>query len=402
MTQKSIEEIASTFHVWDPEIAENPYPLLDRFQSECPIAHSDMFGGYWLVTKYADIREVLSDASLWSSSVPALPKPPMEESLNSIPVGVDPPAHTAYRRVLGPIFGPARVNGLESELRVRAKQLIADMKATDGPIDFMKAFAIPLPVITILRTFGLPEEDLELLLEFKRLMLDEQYSPDPEVCQHFVDVTTPVITDYFVKQIERRRRPDAPDDALTAIVKAKYNGERDLTVKEIVSIATLILSAGLDTVTAELCVFIAYLVENPDRWQELIDHPDRISGAVEELLRVNSIVTLHRHATADTTVGGHPMKNGEFVQLSLPAAAFDPAEFPDPHTVDFQRSPNRHMAFGGGPHRCFGSNLARLELQIALEELTAAFPKLAYPAGFTPPRNFGLIINVLDLQLVQA
>jgi cytochrome P450 len=400
MTEKTIKDLASTFHVWDPELQANPYPALERLRLQCPVAHSEMFGGYWLLTRYSDIRTILSDASLWSSSVPALPAPPMEHSLNYIPVGVDPPAHTAYRRILGPIFSPARVEALEPEFRSRMRGYIQDIRASDGPVDFLKVLAVPFPCYTILRTFGLPEEDFDLLFDFKVKLFDEQYSPDPEVTRRFAEVTTPVIRDYFGRQIEERRGPGAPDDALTAIVNAKFNGERDLTHDEIVSIATLVLSAGLDTVTAELAFFMDFFARNPDRWQEIIDHPQRIPGAVEELLRVNSIVTLHRHATRDTEVNGHAFTAGEFVQLSLPAAAFDPQEFPDPHTVDFQRTPNRHLTFGGGPHRCFGSNLARAELRIALEELSQAFSSVSYPAGYVPPRNFGLVMNMLDQQLL--
>ena len=402
MAEKTIEELASGFHIWDPDIQANPYPALERLQSECPMARSEMFGGYWLLTKYADIREVLSDASLWSSSVPALPRPPMERSLNYIPVGVDPPEHTAYRRVLGPVFGPARVARLEPDFRARVRGYIEEIKTTSGPVDFLEVFAIPYPCFTILRTFGLPDEDFDLLFDFKVKLFDEQYSPDPEVTKHFADVTTPVITRYFAKQIERRRGPDAPDDALTGIVNAKFNGERELTDDEIVSIATLILSAGLDTVTAELAFFMDYFAKNPDRWQELIDHPDRIPGAVEELLRINSIVSLHRHATRDTEINGRTFSAGDFVQLSLPASSFDADQFPDPHTVDFERTPNRHMACGGGPHRCFGSNLARTELVIALEELTKTFSSVSYPEGYTAPRNFGLVMNILDQRLVFA
>jgi cytochrome P450 len=398
---QTVEDFAKSFHLWDPELSENPYPALERLQSGCPVAHSEMFGGYWIVTKYSDIRDVVSNTGLWSSLVAALPAPPNNlDPINNIPVGIDPPEHTAYRRVLGPVFSPTRVAAHADELRSRARDLIADMKAHDGPIDFLKEFAIPFPVITILHTCGLPEDDLDLLLGFKQKLFDDQYHPDPEVRQQFVDVTRPIIYDYFEKQIERRRGPDAPDDALTAIVRSKYNDERDLTLEEIVSIATLLLSAGLDTVTATLSSFITWFIEHPERWQEIIDHPERIPGAVEELLRIRSIVTLHRHATADTMIGSQAIKAGEFVQLSLPAAGFDPDEFPNPHTVDFQRAPNRHMAFGGGPHRCFGSNLARAELKIALEELSAAFSSLSYPDGYKPSKNWGLIMNILDLQVV--
>jgi cytochrome P450 len=401
---QDIHELARNFTIYDPKLAENPYPTLERLRTECPVAHAGSFGGYWIVTKYADIRQVVSDARLFSSTTPALPEPSFEVpgGLNSIPVAIDPPEHTAYRHLLAPIFGPGRVASLEPGLRDFARSLIAGLKAGDGPFDFLKGFAVPFPALTILRTLGLPETDLDMLVEFKDKLLTDQFDPDPAVREHFVDYWMPKMVDYLTAQIERRRGDNPPDDALSAIVHSSFNGERPLEDMEMVRIISILISAGLDTVTSELGMLLSWFAEHPDRWQEIIDHPERIPSAVEELLRIHAIVTLHRRAMGDTEVGGQPIKQGEMVQLSLPASAFDEEQFPHAKAVDFARTPNRHMTFGGGPHRCFGSHLARLELKIALEELSAAFPKLAYAPGTSVKKNFGVVMNVLELQLVAS
>ncbi|MFE5708979.1 cytochrome P450 [Rhodococcus koreensis] len=393
-----IDQISAVFNVFAPELQDDPFPVLHRLRTERPIAHSEIFGGYWILSKYEHIRDVLSNPGVFSSTKPTIPMPPVDITINSIPVQMDAPDHTEYRRILGPLFSPARVAALEETLRASARALIEKMLETPDEIDFLKDFAIPLPCLAILHLLGLPEEDLDLLIEMKNDMLTDQFSPDSAVRQAFVDNRIPEIVAYFTKHIDARRDPStAPDDFITRIVHAKFADERELTVMEMVNMISLLISAGLDTTTAQLSFFTTYFAENQDRWEELANHPERIPGAVEELLRHNAIVTLARLVTEDIEIGGQKFKAGEQVLLLLSAAAFDEEEFPDARTVDFERRPNRHMTFGGGPHRCLGSSLARLELRIALEELREAVPKFEL-AGI-PRRDFGLIMNTLELRL---
>jgi cytochrome P450 len=395
-----IEQLASTFHVFDPDYADDPEATLGRLRAECPVARSELFGGYWVLTRYADIKRALADPETFSSSSPIIPRLEAEEFLGSIPVTLDPPEHTGYRRILAPLFSPKRLAGLADEVRKLARSLIADMLGTAGPVDFMQGFAVPLPAATLLRTLGLPDGDLDLLLRYKDAMLTDQFSPDADVRRRYLERTVPEITAYFGRQIElRRERDNAPDDFFTGIVHARFRGERGLSDAEIVDIVAQHISAALDTSTSQLALHMAWFAEHQDRWRELIEHPSRIPGAVEELLRHHSIVTPGRILLRDTEVGGVPMRKGDMVALVLAGSAFDAEQFPDPHAVDFERAPNRHLTFGGGPHQCLGANLARLQLRVSLQELTTALPAFRLAGGTRPRRTPGIVMGCESLHL---
>ncbi|HEY1973018.1 MAG TPA: cytochrome P450, partial [Pseudonocardia sp.] len=247
---------------------------------------------------------------------------------------------------------------------------------------------------------GLPAEDLQLLLAYKDAMLADQFSPDPAVREHFKAATVPEITEYLRGHVERRRdRATAPDDFFTRIVHAQFRGERPLTISEIVDIVAQHVQAALDTTTGQLCLHMAWFAGNQDRWRELRQHPERIPGAIEELLRHNAIVTPGRLVTRDTVIGGVPMRAGDLAAVVLPAAGRDEDAFPDAAVVDFQRTPNRHLTFGGGPHMCVGANLARFQLRIAYEELTRSLPAFRIAEGSIPQRVPGIVMGMRSLEL---
>jgi cytochrome P450 len=397
---RDIGEIARDFHIFDPRLALDPRPMLDRLRNECPIAHSEMFGGYWVLTRYVHIKQVLADPETFSSTVPIIPRLQADDFLGSIPVTLDPPDHTGYRRILAPMFSPGRIAALTDDVRVLAGDLADHLSGLIGPFDFRRLFAVPLPAATLLKTLGLPDADLDLLLRYKDAMLADQFSPDPQVRAEFLKERVPEITEYFRGHIDLRRdRDSAPDDFFTNIVHASFKGERPLTVEEIVDIVAQHVQAALDTTTGQLCLHMAYFAQHQDRWRELVEHPERIPGAVEELLRHNAIVTPGRLVMRDTEVGGVPMRRGDMVALVLPAAAFDEDAFPDAGAVDFERKPNRHLTFGGGPHMCVGANLARFQLRIAYEELTRALPAFRIAQGTTPVRTTGIVMGMQSLVL---
>jgi cytochrome P450 len=397
---QDIEDIIANFMIFDPRLADDPYTMLDRMRTECPIGYSKQFGGYWVITKGEYIREVLAHPELFSSTVPIIPRLPSENMLLNIPVGVDPPDHTAYRRLLGAIFSPTRIKALEPAIRDYARKAAEGLVAQDGPVDFLHDFAVPLPAAALLNTLGLPAGDLDVLLRYRDEMTTSQFSPDPAVRDRFVNVTFHEISAYFQKHIEARRdRDTASDDFFTAIVHSRFRDERPLTDPEIIGIVSLLISAGLDTTAAQLSFFMIFFAEYQDRWQEIIDHPERIPGAVEELLRLNSSVTPGRLVMADTEVGGVSFKKDDMVAIVLPATAHDEDDFPSATEADFGRTPNRHLAFGGGPHLCLGANLARFQLRIALEELTRAMPRFGVARGTTPERVTGILMGVTSLFL---
>jgi cytochrome P450 len=213
----------------------------------------------------------------------------------------------------------------------------------------------------------------------------------------------PATAQYFTEAIAARRAvSDPPEDLLTAMVTGQLTqqGGRNMTDEEIINACYLLVAAGLDTVTAAMSKSVATLANRKDLLQQLIDDPALVPGATEEFLRYWSLVSTCREARSGTLLGGAPIAAGDIVNICTPAASRDPAEFPDPDKIDFRRSPNRHLAFGAGPHRCIGSHLARAELRIALEELVSIMPDFDLDPQHPPIQRFGQVLGVDQLMLI--
>ncbi len=257
-----------------------------------------------------------------------------------------------------------------------------------GRCEFSEAVAVPLPCTVFLRLMGLPLEDLDVFLAFK----DGIIRPEAETMQQRTNQareTGQEIYAYFERVIaERREVPE--DDLLSGFIAAEVDGER-LTTEDILDISYLFLLAGLDTVTASLSCAVAYLAAHPDRQEALRADPALVPAAVEELLRWETPVPgVPRVTTCPVDVAGVSIPAGQSVTCLLASANTDGAEFPDPEAVDFDRAGNRHLAFGGGVHRCLGSHLARLEMRVALEEIHRRIPAYSVPAGETPIYSMGI------------
>ena len=395
-----IGDVAKNFYVFDPALADNPYPTLHRLVNECPVAHSEMFGGYWIISKHAEILRVLSNPETFSAQIPIIPRLHGDDMINTIPSALDPPELTAYRNMLAPMFSPSVVRASEPRLRAHARALSQKFASAEGPFEFVAEFGIPLPSQALLEMFDLPAEDLERLLHYKDVMITDQLHPDPEVRRKFVEVEFPAIKAYWEEKIAQRRDESwTGTDMLTNLVRARLPGERVLTKDELIRVITTLVGAGLDTTTAQLCMAMIYFAENPDRWAELIEHPDRVPGAVEEMLRVNTNVCTSRLVMKDTELGGVSIAAGEMVLLLNPASSFDGDAFASPDDVDFRRQPNRHLAFSGGAHLCLGATMARAQIRVALEELSRAVPRFRLVPGTRPRRTFGILAEIQELRL---
>lgn len=288
-----------------------------------------------------------------------------------IPTHVDPPEHTRYRRLLDPLMKHSVMIHLQPHIAARANRLI-DGFIDRGGCDFHDEFAVPLPGATFLGLFGLPEEDLDFLLDFKDHVMrppGETVEAQRQVQEEWAGRTE----DYFRSLIARKRGGDG-DDVITSLTRAPGGGQ-PLTDDELVDICFQLTLGGLDTVTATLGHMWTYLAAHPERRAALIADPELIRPAVEELLRWSTPVTaVKRRATRATEAAGCPIAAEQPVLISIFSANADPARFPDPESVDFARQPNRHNAFGGGIHRCLGSHLARIELITAVREWHARIP----------------------------
>jgi cytochrome P450 len=373
-------------NLFDPEVAACPQPVYRRMLAGCPVAKAAMTGAP-VISRYEDVSWALRHPEIFSSAMDLQIALGTERPM--IPQQIDPPAQTKYRKILDPRFSKKRMMKLEPKVRADANALI-DRLIDDGECEFNSAFAIPLPCNAFLHLMGLPSEELDHFLRMKDGIIRPQtQTDDPEKMQQVRIETGKNIYAYFEDLIAERRK-DPRDDLMTYFTTAELEGEK-LSHNEILDICFLFLLGGLDTVTATLGCNIAYLAENPEQRRRLVENEALLDGAVEELLRWETPVTgVPRVLKEDITVGGIELKKGELVSLSLGASNIDEEEFVNPEDVDFERERNRHLAFGGGAHRCLGSHLARMELRVALEEWHKRIPDYRVKPGETPSYSPGI------------
>ena len=370
----------SPFDGMDPEMAAHPQPMYKLLRDSSPVMRVP--GAGVVLSKRADIEEAFRHPEVFSSNWDAVD---LSNVRPLIPLQIDPPDHVKYRRILDPLFGPKQVAGLEPDIVALVHDLI-DRFVDDGECDFAQQFSIPLPSQVFLTLMGLPLEDLPLFLKIK----DGIIRPDqvlgmtrdqPEVKQYQEGVAQQIY-DYFNAVLDERET-ERRNDLLSRFLDAEVDGH-SLTREDILDICFLFLIAGLDTVTSSLDCFFGYLATHPEQRQRIVDDEAVIPNVIEELLRWETpVIGVARVAVTDTELGGCPIHKGEQVSIILGSANTDESEFPDADVVDFGRETNRHLAFGGGIHRCLGSHLARLELRVALREWHRRIPEYAVTDGET-------------------
>jgi cytochrome P450 len=355
---------------------EEPQPMYKALRESSPVFRSP---SSVVLSRLADIEMALKHTELFSSNMDAVD---LGNLRPLIPLQIDPPEHAKYRRILDPLFTPREMARREPEVTKLVNEMI-DAFADRGECDFHAEFAVPLPCTVFLQLLGLPLEDLEQFLTWKDGVIRPEGGPFTFEERHAA--TAPVaqkIYDYFERAIDDHIA-NPRDDVLSALIAANFKEDGGaLSREELLDICFLFLIAGLDTVTDSLDCFFVYLARHPEHRRQLIEQPDILPSAIEELLRWETPVPgVARVAMQDVEVGGCPISKGERVSPLLGAANTDPTEFPDPDVVDFCRNPNRHRAFGGGPHRCLGSHLARMELRVALREFHRRIPDYEIPPG---------------------
>jgi len=289
-----------------------------------------------------------------------------------IPLDLDGEKHRKYRRLLDPLFTPKRVVVLEQAIRDRARALLDAIDVTTGA-DLMATFCLPLPTQVFIDLLGLPLSDLPAFLDFREAVV-RPVGATVEQQRENMQAAGRRMSDYLENVLTERRSGPPRDDLIDGFLRTEIDGER-LTDTEILDICYLLVVAGLDTVSSSLACFLAWFAEHPVERAAIIAHPALLPKAIEELLRFESPVPVaHRWVTEDITIDGRTFPAGSMVEVVWASANVDPAVFADSLTVDFSRTRNGHVAFAAGPHRCLGSNLARLELRVALEEFHRRFP----------------------------
>jgi cytochrome P450 len=360
------------------------------------VAWSNSHGGHWVLTRYTDIHEVNRCPQTFSNNPVGIP-PNLGQDQPLIPLEIDPPEHTSYRQILTPLFSPARMNALELTIRSLVTDLI-DGFAARGHCDVIEEFARPLPAQVFLGLMGWPQEDAPQLLKWTYDVIEGKPGGTDEESNEVRTAAGLEIYTYFAELLDQAY--DTPgDDVISQLTRARFDGERELSQFEILNIVFIVMLGGLHTVTGTLGNILIYLAEHPDQRDRLVDDPALIPSAVEELLRWESIVAPARRVTERVTVGGVEMEPGDRVLVALGSAGRDPGEFPDADEVILDRVPNRHLAFGSGPHRCLGSHLARVELRVALEEIHRRLPDYELVPGEAPVLKLHQVKGVERLKL---
>jgi cytochrome P450 len=371
--------------LFDPVVADDPHPTYAARRRGGPVARGSHAGKpVALISRHDDVHWALRHPEHFTSAggVLGIGEQPL------IPLEVDPPLHTEYRRILNPWFTPRAIAELEPDVRRIVRELI-DGFAARGSCDFHAEFATPLPSGIFMALMGLPMADLPRFLEWRDNTIRPKVEPgDIAGAERVRRETAHAISDYFRSAIADRRA--APDSSLlSSIVHAEITG-RPFTETELLGISHLLLLGGLDTVTASLDCMVAFLATHPGHRRRLVEEPSKTATAVEELLRwLTPVMVVVRSVRDDLRVRDVELLAGDSVTLVLGAANNDEDTF-CPAEVDFAREPNRHLAFGAGNHFCLGAHLARLELRVALEELHARIPDYRFPDGFEPHFSTGI------------
>jgi cytochrome P450 len=370
-----VDRFVESFDHWDPDLAADPHAVYDRLRRECPLAHSDRHGGFWVLSRFADIEAAARDHATFSSTSISIP---LEIGLGGLPLpplDQDPPAHTRFRQILLPFFSPARTAALEPFTRRVASRLVEGF-APDGRCDAADAFAKPLSIAVVAQILGVAADDRERFGRWISAIVEGGATGPEEAARAGADIYA-----YFVALLDARRH--APrDDLLTFLLDAAVDGER-LTDDERLGCAILLLIAGIDTTWSTLSSSLWYLAQDRDSRQRILAGESAILPAVEELLRVFAPTSVARITLSETTIRGTTIAARQPVLLPFPSANRDEEVFEDADRVVLDRTPNRHLAFGAGIHRCLGAHLARMELRVAFQEFLSRIPdfRLANPDG---------------------
>ena len=388
-----MSDAGSLFEIDDPALLAAPQTMYRSLRDATPVLAFDGPPAMVIVSTDDAVREVLRHHEVFSSGTDAVA---IGQIRPLIPLQIDPPEHGKYRKLLDPLFAPKQVAQLEDGARALVRELVGEVAAT-GACNFHYAIAETFPTTVFLELLGLPMSRAREFVELKDGIIRPPQH-ELEARQEHIAATGRRI--YAVlEEVVSARQKEPRDDFISAFLDSEVEGHR-LTPDDVVDIGYLFFLAGLDTVTSSLDCIVAYLAAHPDQRRQLVEDSSLIPHAIEELLRWETPVTgVPRIAVADTELDDCPIAKGTIVTVLLASANTDERSWEHGDTIDFEREGNRHIAFGGGVHRCLGSHLARMELRVALEEWHAAVPdygvregvELLYSAGLRSIENLELV-----------
>lgn len=359
---------ADDYDLYSEEFRSDPHAQFAAMRSGCPVAHSGKWGGSWMFSGYDDVRDLARDADRFTSRAIEVAGPlDSAGGLSLPPLTSDPPEHRPDRDVLMPYFMPASVAEMEPMIRGEARRLAAEL-ARRGEGDVIEDYAQPLTLAVLTSILGVPDgsQITDWMIRMIRVgPMDQQVR---------AGAVREIIAYIDGLLAERERAGNTGTDLLSYLNRAEIDGQ-PLSRKHRIGSGFLVLIAGADTTWSAIGSSLWHLATRPDDRQRLLDQPELLDSAIEEFLRFYAPVTVGRLAREDVEAHGRRVPAGDRVILPFAAANRDPAVFEDPEELRIDRRRNRHLTFGSGAHRCLGSNLARLELRVTLEEWLKAMPQ---------------------------
>jgi cytochrome P450 len=393
-TREPVQDWTKDYDIFDPGYIKDPFPVWDDIRGKCPVARSERWSGSWMPTRYEDLFNIARDIQHFSSREVLVapfgagpeadeePDPDVPEELRNYeagapPITSDPPVHTWARRLLLPPFSVSAIAKYEPDTRELCKTLI-DGFIDNGRADAAADYAQQVPPRVIASMLGLPEDMSATFTEWVRGFL--------EFGLQNVDVGSEAAKNIFLYLWERiqEHKANPQDDLISYLLSSTVDGE-PVPETHILGTCFLLIVAGIDTTWSSIGSALWHLASHPDDRARLVADPGLIPVAIEEFLRAYSPVTMARYVAEDVQYNGVKMHEGDKVLMNFPAANRDPAKFKDPDKVIIDRQENPHIAFGVGIHRCAGSNLARMEMRVSIEEWLKRVPdfRLADPSVVT-------------------
>lgn len=391
-TQQFGRDMHGDFDIEDPEFNDRFYEVLDSFVEECPVAHSKVGNGYYVLNRYSDVKRAGQDWRTFSSAKgfapnrdPAMPYLYPEES--------DPPYHNSWRTVLNPFFSPEAIKSYEGPIRAEARNLI-DGFIGRGECDYVREFSAVLPGRAMfMNLLNIPEEDIPGLIE----TMDAGFYGPIDERAGAMGKAFAYVGDY----LERRHNQPPRGDIVDVIAAGVERDGEACPWEDRVSILTDLMLGGIVTATFVMSGAMWHLATHPEDRKRLLADTEIIPQAAEEFVRYfPPVVALGRTVTQDVELADHSFKEGDFVLLNYASASRDPGAVANPTVCDIARERVPHSAFGVGVHRCIGAHLARLEIKVALEEFLDRIPEFELKPGTGPKYETGILRTMKSLELV--
>ncbi|MEB3070276.1 cytochrome P450 [[Mycobacterium] vasticus] len=353
----------------DPALVHDPWPTYAKLREVGPVTWSDAHGGFWAVAGYDEVYTAARDDETFCSG-DGVTIPP-EQAAKVIPITADPPDLRAYRDILSPLFSPGAAKVRRDEISALVLERIRAVGAQGG-CDLVEDIATPVPSIITMRLLGIPQDGWRDYMHWyhdnsTRLMV---MSPEEKRAH----IQTFFVLRSQIEEVIAARRSTSSEDLISVLVRAEFDG-RLLTDEEIINTVSLVLAGGLDTTATAIVNALLFLDEHPEGRERYVTDDQALDTFLEEMLRYEPPVhSLARRATCDVELGGAQIRAGDRLLLLWASANRDAKVFEDPDVMIADRFPNRHMAFGIGQHRCIGSNLARLQTRLVVQEFLRHFP----------------------------